>query len=155
MRMPDALVLAALPLLLAAAKPPAGKPVVLLEHPPAALAADARKLAAEDIKSAQAANETPIVLVGSAVLGRPGSRAALFVQTQSASLCGSAGCSTAVFLSHGRSWVRVLDSVSGPIEVAPAMHKGMHDLLVHGSDRWVWTGSAYKDTLPAPAIKLK
>jgi hypothetical protein len=31
----------------------------------------------------------------------------------------------------------------------------MHDLLVHGSDRWIWNGDAYTDTLPAPGVKLK
>ncbi len=35
---------------------------------------------------------------------------------------------------------RVLDSVSGPVKVSPTIHGGMHDLLVHGTDRWVWNG---------------
>ena len=44
-----------------------------------------------------------------------GKEAALFVQLQSASLCGSAGCSTSVYLHRGGDWLKVLDSVSGPI----------------------------------------
>jgi hypothetical protein len=31
----------------------------------------------------------------------------------------------------------------------------MHDLLVHGGDRFVWTGTTYADTLPTPDIDLK
>jgi hypothetical protein len=31
----------------------------------------------------------------------------------------------------------------------------MHDLLVHGHDRWIWNGTAYADTLPVPDVKLK
>jgi hypothetical protein len=95
------------------------------------------------------------MLVGSARLSGTGKQAALFVQVQSASLCGSAGCSTSVFVKRDQAWQRVLDSVSGPIKVSPSLHHGMHDLLVHGSDRWIWSGKTYTDTLPAPAVDLK
>ena len=109
----------------------------------------------EDLASARKANERPVMLVGSAHLAvRRRAPPALFVQVQSASLCGSAGCSTAIFMKHGKGWTRVLDSVSGPVKVAPGIHQGMHDLLVHGTDRWVWNGTAYADTLPAPKIDL-
>jgi len=52
-------------------------------------------------------------------------------------------------------WKRVLDSVSGPIKVSPRLHQGMHDLLVHGTDRWIWNGDTYSDTLTAPKLDLK
>jgi hypothetical protein len=132
---------------------PTGKVVALTIHPGSRLEHDAAALVAEDLGSAAKAHERPVMLVGSAHLGA--GPAALFVQVQSASLCGSAGCSTAVFVKHGHGWTRVLDSVSGPIKVAPGSHQGMHDLLVHGTDRWIWTGAAYADTLPAPKIDLR
>ena len=132
----------------------AGKVIALTTQPGSRLEHDAARLVADDLASARKAKEVPVMLVGSAHLSDSRSPAALFVQVQSASLCGSAGCSTSVFLKHGKGWTRVLDSVSGPIKVAPASHQGMHDLLVHGTDRWVWNGSAYADTLPAPKIDI-
>ena len=81
--------------------------------------------------------------------------AALFVQVQSASFCGSAGCSTSVYVQHGAAWTKVMDSISGPIKMSPRVHRGMHDLLVHGHDRWVWNGHVYADTLPTPDIDLR
>jgi hypothetical protein len=130
----------------------AGKVVALTTQPGSRLEHDASALVADDLASARKAHEVPVMLVGSAHLGA--GPAALFVQVQSASLCGSAGCSTSVFMKHGHGWTRVLDSVSGPVKIAPAVHRGMHDLLVHGTDRWVWNGAAYSDTLPAPKIDL-
>jgi hypothetical protein len=130
----------------------AGNVVALTTQPGSRLEHDASALVADDLASARKAHEVPVMLVGSAHLG-PGP-AALFVQVQSASLCGSAGCSTSVFVKHGHGWTRVLDSVSGPVKLAPATHRGMHDLLVHGTDRWIWNGTAYTDTLPAPKIDL-
>ena len=144
----------ALALAAAAHKPPAGKVVSLTTQPGSRLERDASRLMAEDIGAAHQAKEVPVMLVGSARLGGTGSSAALFVQVQSASLCGSAGCSTSVFVKHGPAWKRVLDSVSGPIKISPSVHSGMHDLLVHGTDRWIWNGSAYADTLPAPKVDL-
>ncbi len=137
------------------ARPPAGRVVALTTQPGSTLERDASRLMAEDINSARQAKEEPVMLVGSAHLAVGGGPAALFVQVQSASLCGSAGCSTSVFVKHGHGWKRVLDSVSGPIKEAPGTHHGMHDLLVHGTDRWVWNGDVYTDTLPAPGINLK
>jgi hypothetical protein len=129
--------------------------VALTTQPGSTLERDASRLMAEDITSARQAKEQPVMLVGSAHLAVGGGPAALFVQVQSASRCGSAGCSTSVFVKRGHGWKRVLDSVSGPIKEAPRTHHGMHDLLVHGSDRWIWNGDAYTDTLPAPGVKLK
>jgi hypothetical protein len=136
------------------AKPPAGRVVALTTQPGSTLERDASRLMADDINAARQAKEEPVMLVGSAHLAVGGGPAALFVQVQSASLCGSAGCSTSVFVKRGRQWKRVLDSVSGPIKEAPGTHHGMHDLLVHGTDRWVWNGEAYVDTLPAPGVAL-
>lgn len=132
----------------------AGKVVALTTQPGSRLEHDAARLVADDLASARKAKEVPVMLVGSARLAEGPASAALFVQVQSASLCGSAGCSTSVFLKRGKGWTRVLDSVSGPIKVAPGVHQGMHDLLVHGTDRWIWNGTGYADTLPAPKIDL-
>jgi len=131
-------------------KPPAGSVVALTTQPGSRLEHDAAALVGDDIAAAHKAHEVPVMLVGSAHLSTHGGRAALFVQVQSASLCGSAGCSTSVFTEHGHGWTRVLDSVSGPVKVSPRTHGGMHDLLVHGTDRWVWNGKAYSDTLSVP-----
>ena len=135
-------------------KPQAGSVVSLTTQPGSRLEHDAAALVADDIAAAHKAHEVPVMLVGSAHLSTHGGRAALFVQVQSASLCGSAGCSTSVFTEHGKTWTRVLDSISGPVKVSPTTHGGMHDLLVHGTDRWVWNGHAYGDTLPAPGMPL-
>jgi hypothetical protein len=136
------------------AAPPAGMVVALTTQPGSTLERDGLRLMAEDIASARQAKEVPVMLVGSAHLAVGGGPAALFVQVQSASLCGSAGCSTSVFVKRGHRWKRVLDSVSGPIKEAPGTHHGMHDLLVHRNDRWVWNGETYVDTLPVPAFNL-
>ena len=132
--------------------PAASSPVILTQQPGTALDTAARQLNAEDIAGARRRNETPIVLIGSAPLSTDHGDTALFVQTQSASLCGSAGCSTSVYLRHDGHWVKVLDSVSGPIRVMATSSGGMHDLVVGDKDRWTWFGSAYHDTLPAAPI---
>ncbi len=129
-------------------------PVVLTGQPGTALEQAARSLEAHDIAQSVAHGEQPLILVGSAPLStRRGAPAALFVQLQSAALCGSAGCETSVFLpGAGGDWRRVLDSVSGPIRVLPHWHGHMHDLMVGENDRWIWAGSAYQDTVAAPAL---
>ncbi|MCQ8277556.1 hypothetical protein NFI95_03715 [Acetobacteraceae bacterium KSS8] len=127
-------------------------PVILTQQPGTALDTAARQLNAEDLASARKRNENPIVLIGSAPLSANHGDAALFVQLQSASLCGSAGCSTSVYLRHDGNWSKVLDSVSGPIKVLGTTSGGMHDLLVGDKDRWTWFGGAYHDTLPAAPI---
>ena len=128
----------------------AAGPVVLRPRPGTALDRTARRLAASDLQG-----EAALVLVGTAELGGPHSPPALFVQLQSAGLCGSAGCSTSAYVRDGRVWRKVLDSVSGPIRVDPARHGGMHDLIVHEKDRWVWNGRAYADTVPTPPVDLR
>lgn len=129
--------------------------VALTTQPGSALETTARQLVAGDLSQSRSAGDPPVMLVGSANLSvRPG-HAALFVQVQSASFCGSAGCSTSVYVKRGSGWKKVLDSISGPIKVSRASHRGMRDLLVHGKDRWIWTGSAYADTLPTPNVDLR
>ncbi len=133
---------------------PAGT-VVLSARPGSAEDQTARALTAPDVTASARKSEPPLVLVGSARLAGRHAPAALFVQLQSADLCGSAGCSTSVYVNAPGGWRRVLDSVSGPIRVAPEQHQGMADLLVDGDDRWVWDGKTYVDTLPAPALDLR
>ena len=130
-------------------------PVVLQAAPGTAEDASARQLAAHDIADSVSHGETPLVLVGSAPLAtRRGAPVALFVQLQSAALCGSAGCDTSVYLPArgGAGWIRVLDSVSGPITVSRSVHGHMHDLVVGDHDRWTWAGHGYRDTVQAPAL---
>ncbi len=129
--------------------------VVLSARPGSAEDQTARSLTAPDVTASDRKSEPPLVLVGSARLAGRRAAAALFVQLQSADLCGSAGCSTSVYVNAPGGWRRVLDSVSGPIRVAPEQHGGMADLLVDGDDRWVWDGQAYADTVPAPALDLR
>ena len=128
------------------------RPVVLTQQPDTALDQVARRLNAEDLAGAAKRGEQPVVLIGSAPLSARHGETALFVQVQSASLCGSAGCSTSVYLKRGSGWDKVLDSVSGPIKVLASLHHGMHDLVVGDRDRWVWSGDGYRDTLPAEPI---
>ena len=132
----------------------AGAPVLLSRQPGTAGDRAARMLNAQDIQGAARHGEDPLVLIGSARLSGRGGDPALFVQLQSASLCGSAGCSTSVYLRHDRSWRKVLDSVSGPIRVMQQSHAGgMHDLLVGRNDRWIWDGRVYQDSLKAPPLE--
>ncbi|GAA4501875.1 hypothetical protein GCM10023158_29000 [Gluconacetobacter tumulicola] len=127
-----------------------GDPVILAQQPGGALDLAARTLNAADLAAATRKGDTPVVLVGSAPLSTRAGDAALFVQLQSANLCGSAGCATSVYLRRGRrDWVKVLDSVSGPIALSHRLHGGMRDLIVDGTDRWVWNGTTYRDTMPA------
>ena len=130
----------------------AAAPVILTQQPGSALDQAARRLNADDLASAAKRHEIPVVLIGSAPLSTRHGETALFVQVQSASLCGSAGCSTSVYLRHGADWAKVLDSVSGPIKVLSTTAGGMHDLTVGDKDRWVWAGDTYHDTLPAVPI---
>ncbi|WP_231850425.1 hypothetical protein [Komagataeibacter medellinensis] len=130
-------------------------PVILAQHPDTELDRQARDLMESDLSDAAGSHERPVLLTGSGQLSANPRRMGLFVQVQSASLCGSAGCVTSVYLRDGGKWTRVLDSVSGPITITPQVHGGMHDLLVDSTDRWVWNGTTYADTQattqPAPA----
>jgi hypothetical protein len=141
---------------LLAAAAPTDAAVTLTTQPGSALETTAKQLVLADLRQSNSEGEPAVMLVGSAKLSvRASAPAALFVQVQSASFCGSAGCSTSVYVKRGSGWKKVLDSISGPIKVSRASHGGMHDLLVHGKDRWVWTGGAYADTLPTPNVDLK
>ena len=128
-------------------------PVVLSAQPGTPLDTAARQLASRDIADSASHGQQALVLIGSAPLStRRSVPAALFVQLQSAPLCGSAGCETSVYLDGHGAWRKVLDSVSGPITVLPTEHGHMHDLNVGEHDRWVWAGHAYRDTLSAPTL---
>lgn len=129
-----------------------GAPVILSRQPGSAQDRAARTLNTEDMQGAAKRGEEPLVLVGSARLAAGHSDPALFVQLQSASLCGSAGCSTSVYLRHNRAWRKILDSVSGPIRVMKEQHAGLHDLMVGRNDRWLWDGHVYQDSLKAPPL---
>ncbi|GBQ30408.1 hypothetical protein ACLRDC_06750 [Gluconacetobacter sacchari] len=127
-----------------------GDPVTLAQQPGGALDQAARALNAHDLAAAARRGDTPVVLVGSAPLSAHAGDTALFVQLQSADLCGSAGCATSVYLRRDRrDWVKVLDSISGPIALSRHSHGGMRDLIVDRTDRWVWNGTTYRDTMPA------
>ncbi|GAB6967049.1 hypothetical protein JCM25156A_10860 [Komagataeibacter kakiaceti JCM 25156] len=128
-----------------------GGPVILAQHPGTEPDRQARVLVARPLHDAAAHGERPVLLTGSAQLSTDPRRTALFVQVQSESLCGSAGCSTSVYLPDGRNWKLVLDSVSGPITITPQTHGEMHDLLVDGTDRWIWNGATYTDTQATPS----
>ncbi len=128
--------------------------ITLTTQPGSALETTATQLVAADLKQSRSAGDPPVMLVGSARLSVKPGAPALFVQVQSADFCGSAGCSTSAYVKNGAGWTKVLDSISGPIKVSRRSHRGMYDLLVHGKDRWVWTGHAYADTLPAPDVDL-
>ncbi len=140
---------------LAAAAPSTDQTIALTTQPGSALETTAKQLVAGDLTQSRSTGDPPVMLVGSAHLSTHGGPAALFVQVQSASFCGSAGCSTSVYVKRGASWKKVMDSISGPIKLSRSSHRGMHDLLVHGHDRWVWNGSVYADTLPTPDIDLR
>ena len=154
--MPDRRRLALLVALLLAAAAPNDTTVALTTQPGSALETTAMRLVLADLKQSRSEGDPPVLLVGSARLSTNArAPAALFVQVQSASFCGSAGCSTSVYVKHGDGWPKVMDSISGPIKLSRRSHHGMHDLLVHGRDRWVWSGTTYADTLPTPDVDLR
>ena len=132
----------------------AGTQVLLAARPGTPLDAEARRLEAHDIAAGRAAGEAPLVLIGSAPLGAATDRPALFVQLQSARECGSAGCSTTVYLWQGGEWRRVLDGVGGKLTVAAARTRGMAN-LVSESTHYVWSGHEYRDAMPGPALDLR
>lgn len=153
---PGAVTVVAATLLLGAC-PPAharadrGATVVLAQHPGTDLDRQARQLQAQDLRDAHARGEHPVVLTASGPLSDNAGDMALFVQLQSPSLCGSAGCSTSVFLRRGDRWSCVLDSLSGPVRIMAQTHGDMHDLLVDDGDRWIWNGTTYVDTQATPS----
>ena len=139
----------------APARPPSGTPVILQQPQPGTpLDQQARSLVAQDLAEARAKGDSPLLLAGSARLGGPGDRPALFVQLQSPRECGSAGCSTSVYAWVRGGWKRVLDGTSGRLAVAATKTRGMSDLLAN-EEHYAWTGSEYRDTRPAPAVDLR
>ncbi len=146
--------IAAAAVLLGAApsRPPSGTPVPMQAQPGTPLDQVARALVADDLAKARARGDTPLLLLGSARLG--GDRPALFVQLQSPRDCGSAGCTTSVYAWAGGAWKRVLDGTTGRLAVATTRTRGMADLLAN-DERYVWTGTEYRDSKPAPAVDLR
>jgi hypothetical protein len=117
-----------------------GEPVELAAHPGSEADKLARHLMAREIARAQAEGTDPLVLIG---LGRLNdTNELLFVQLQSPGECGSAGCSTVSFRYEGDQWIRIMDTVSGPVRIARSRHRGMPDLIVTGN-RLVWDGTKY------------
>lgn len=141
-------------LLLLAAGPAPGSPVPLAAQPNTPLHETARQLVAVDLAEATRRGEAPLVLAGTARLGGPNDRPAVFVQLQSPRECGSAGCNTQVYVWKRDQYVRVLDGVSGDVSVAPTRHKGMADLRA-GSERYVWDGVRYGSVQPAPNVSVR
>ncbi|QHI95234.1 hypothetical protein GT348_02140 [Aristophania vespae] len=124
------------------------KPVLLTAQPGTKLDKIARSLNKDILEDAAAHNDVPVILIGSAPLSQHKNDKGLFVQIQSARLCGSAGCTTSVYLHRGPQWVPVLDAVNGDIAVLSTRHKGMYDLIIDKNDKWIWNGQTYQDTLP-------
>ena len=130
---------------------PAPTPIALAARPGTPLDRAARQLAAQDLAQAGRPGEEPLLLVGSAAVGRPNDPEAVFVQLQSTRDCGSAGCSTSAYF-RGR---KVLDGVSGPVALDTRRHNGVRDLMVGEGERYTWTGTTYANTRPAPAVSLR
>lgn len=134
-------------------KAPLGK-ITLTSQPGTALENTARLLNQSDMNFAIQRNEQPLLLIGSLNLSSTNKpKTVLFTQIQSASLCGSGGCSTTGYIKRNNQWVKVLDSVTGDIQVEKTIHKGMHDLSVSASDVWVWNGKTYVETQGGPSLK--
>ena len=131
------------------------EPVVVSARPNTELDRTARAIVADELAQASARGDAPLVLIGEARLGAARDSLALFIQLQSARECGSAGCSTSVYVLRHKTWKRVLDAVGGAIKVDSRRHGGMRDLVVGGDGRWIWTGSAYRDTSPAANPHLR
>lgn len=123
-----------------------GRPVLLREEPHSAFDQAARSLNSDLLRDAESHDDTVIVLVGRAALNSGKKDMALFVQLQSARLCGAARCTTSVYLKQGHDWVTVIDSVNGDISVLHTRHHGYYDLMVGDDDRWIWNGTTYQDT---------
>ena len=146
--------IAPLLLVLLAAAPPPGTTVTLVAQPGTSLDATARQLVAQNLAEAARRGDEPLLLLGTARLGAPRDRPALFVQLQSPRECGSAGCNTQVYTWVKGAYVRVLDGVSGSVVVQATRHRGMADLQA-GSERYVWDGAKYQDVRPAPVVDLR
>lgn len=137
---------------------PPGLPIVLAAQPGTPLDQTARTLLADDLAEAARQGDEPLLLVGAVRLGGATDRPVLFVQLQSPRQCGSSGCATSAYAwlkgKGGSRWAKVLDSVGGQIALASTKHRGMSD-LVAGAERYAWSGAAYVNTRPAPAVDLR
>jgi hypothetical protein len=122
-----------------------GVPVVLASRPGSSTDRLARQLMAQDLASARRYGQEPLVLVGTARLGPGRHDEVLFVQLQSASECGSAGCTTVTFRRSASGWARIVDTVSGTIQIAEARHRGMPDLIQGDGSHMIWDGAKYRD----------
>jgi hypothetical protein len=122
-----------------------GVPIALATQPGSEADRLARQLMAREIERARAYGDHPLVLVGTARLGKAHEAGVLFVQVQSVSECGSAGCSTVSFRRTGGGWIRIMDTVSGTVRIAASYHRGMPDLMVQNGNRLVWDGAKYGD----------
>lgn len=136
------------------AGPAAGLPVVMTAQPGTPLDRTARSLVVQDLAESRRAHDRPLLLIGSVPLGSASDRPVLFVQLQSSRQCGSRGCSTSAFAWIKGRWTKVLDDASGRITVLPTKHGGMSDLTAN-AERYSWTGTAYANTRPAPAVDLR
>jgi hypothetical protein len=136
------------------AKPISGSPVVLRPQPGTEADRVARLLMARELVKSSQSGDTPKVLITTAQLGKSHDSAVLFVQIQSPRDCGSAGCETVSFRHVNGRWVRILDTISGTIRIAATQHRGMRDLIVQDTDRRVWDGAKYADTVPTPPADL-
>jgi hypothetical protein len=117
-----------------------GAPIELAVEPGSEADKLARRLMAPEIARAHAEGTHPLVLVG---MGRlSDADELLFVQLQSPSECGSAGCSPVSFRYKDDHWIRILDTVSGTVRIAQTRHRDMPDLIVNGS-RLAWDGTKY------------
>lgn len=125
--------------------------VLLVPQPRNPLTAIAFHLNKTDIDFALQHGEKPLILIGTATLSTiQKTQKTLFVQLQSASLCGSSGCTTTAYLKKNNRWVKILDSVSGDITILKNTHKRMHDLQINNAEIWIWNGKTYTEPQPGP-----
>lgn len=125
-----------------------GKAVLLKEDPGSSLDKIARSLNSDLLKDDDLHHDNSVILVGEKNLSPSTKNKALFVQIQSARLCGAAGCTTSIYLNKEHHWVTILDSINGTISLLPSKHHGFYDLLINNEDRWIWDGKEYNDTSP-------
>src|SRR5262249_4169103 len=90
-----------------------GAPVDLSTRPGSEADGLARQLMAREIEAARDHGENPLVLVAMARLNDRDEL--LFVQLQSPGECGSAGCNIVSFKFDGSTWIRIMDTIGGPV----------------------------------------
>lgn len=122
------------------------RPIILKAAPGTKLDKIARTLNADLLKDDALHHNNSVVLVGTHALSPHKKNKALFVQIQSARLCGAAGCTTSIYLKKNDNWVTILDSVNGNISLLPSKHHDFYDILIGHGDTWIWNGRNYEDT---------